>query len=362
MGTTKIASNGNVSLRKRVNSTGSISLFLDIHQNGKRLKEYLGADYKLTGNRDKDKEVIRLAKVVMDKRATVLRENIYGIDTLKKSKVDFCEFVQTYLDDKPKAWQNTYKHLLAFCKNKPLPISSITIAWIEKWKDYLCKQLKPTSARTYNAVTITALNMAVRQGLISNNPYNTLKNKGISAPQPKREYLTMEEVYTLSKTPYVHDNIKRAFLFACFCGLRLCDVKRLTWENIKPEGISVKQEKTGEVVYLQLSETARRFLPIVEEQSGSVFNLSHNDEHTRKHLKRWVISAGIAKNISFHNSRHSFATNLLEEGEEIYSVMELLGHKSIKHTLIYSHMSTSKKQKVVSALDSKFNNLEGVAV
>ena len=55
-------------------------------------------------------------------------------------------------------------------------------------------------------------------------------------------------------------------------------------------------------------------------------------------LRRAVLDVGISRRISCHTFRHSFATHLLEEGYDIRTIQELLGHRDVKTTMIYTHV------------------------
>ena len=57
------------------------------------------------------------------------------------------------------------------------------------------------------------------------------------------------------------------------------------------------------------------------------------------------------KNVSVHSLRHSFATQLLEQGTDIHIVQRLLGHKSLRTTMVYLHLKKDSFSKVVSPLD-----------
>lgn len=61
--------------------------------------------------------------------------------------------------------------------------------------------------------------------------------------------------------------------------------------------------------------------------------------------------AGVAKPVSVHTLRHSFATHLLESGYDIHTVQELLGHLDVSTTMIYTHVQKPGRARVVSPLD-----------
>jgi len=76
-----------------------------------------------------------------------------------------------------------------------------------------------------------------------------------------------------------------------------------------------------------------------------------------KIVKKYARLSGIEKNITVHTFRHSFATELLKGGADLRSVQELLGHKSILATQIYTHITDEAKFKAVFNIDfEKFGN------
>lgn len=73
----------------------------------------------------------------------------------------------------------------------------------------------------------------------------------------------------------------------------------------------------------------------------------------QKSFRCAVQEAGIAKPASIHTLRHSFATHLLEDGYDIRTIQELLGHKDVQTTIIYTHVATRNRLGVRSPLDSR---------
>ena len=67
-------------------------------------------------------------------------------------------------------------------------------------------------------------------------------------------------------------------------------------------------------------------------------------------LSKWVMKAGISKDITFHSGRHTFATLALTNGADLYVVKELLGHEDIKTTQIYAKIIDEKKKKAMELL------------
>lgn len=221
------------------------------------------------------------------------------------------------------------------------------------------KDLAKGTARLYYNTFVTALNEAVREGIIPENPTKLLKKeekKLIGQGESRRCYLSIEEIRLLMATPCKDETVKQAFLFACFCGLRISDVRTLRWADIGKgtEGyyISKLMVKTRYVVTVPLSENALSWMPARGQAraDNKVFELP-SFFSVNYRLKQWAREAGIDKPVTFHVSRHTFATTLLTMGVDLYTTSKLLGHQNIITTQVYAEIVNRKKVEAVNLLD-----------
>lgn len=158
--------------------------------------------------------------------------------------------------------------------------------------------------------------------------------------------------------------IKNAYLFTCNCGLRLGDVRKLKWGDITQDNdrwiLSVIMNKSEKPIHIPLGVQARRWIPGCEDSgkhdAGSlVFEHLPGDSHINDILKIWAADAGIAKSVTYHTSRHTFATMLLTLGADLYTVSKLLGHSQIKNTQIYAEIINRRKDEAVNLIDKVFD-------
>ena len=90
----------------------------------------------------------------------------------------------------------------------------------------------------------------------------------------------------------------------------------------------------------------------IDPRSGKVRRHHLNEQNVQRAVKTALRKAGVRKNGSCHAFRHSFATHLLEDGYDIRTVQELLGHKDVRTTMIYTHVLNRGGRGVRSPLDA----------
>lgn len=253
-----------------------------------------------------------------------------------------------------------------FCEGFVLYLANGTTIGTSKPKkigEHKEKPIAPSTARLYFNTFVTALNEAVRDGVIDKNPTSQLKKeekKPLKRGGNDRGYLEIEEVKKLMETPSNDEQTKMAFLFACFCGLRLSDIKDLKWQDIKYNAdggavVSKIQVKTRQSIVVPLSANALEWLPDrgKAKDKDAVFDL-HSHFSINRSVKKWAKDAQIEKNVTFHLSRHTFATTLLTLGADIYTTSKLLGHQNLRTTQIYAEVVSKKKVEAVNLMDNVF--------
>lgn len=354
-----------VSLRKKPLTNGGYSLFLDYTIDGRRIKEYLKmylVPEQSKIDRLQNAETLKTANALKAKRTIELQNGENGFRQRVASDILLSDFLDERRAYYRKRGSNSFEIILGKVKDKCIEYKGSKTKLSRVSKDYLLgfieylrrEGLESSTVYTYFAGFNAVLNTAVRQRLIADNPARYLeRDQRPQRKDPERPYLTLDEVKALDATPCKYDAIKRAFLFACFCGLRLSDIETLTWEQITKTSdgkmqIAKQQKKTKSFVYIPVSANAARY--IGKPGKGLVFPDLPYRVKLGKYLKKWTADAGIKKNISFHTSRHTNATLMLEFGVDLYTVSAILGHANITTTQIYAKVIDKKKREAVDAI------------
>lgn len=359
-----------VKIRFQKLKNGNLSIYLDTYLDGVRRYEFLKL-YLIPETSPEAKRMnaatLKVVNTIKAQRVIDIANGKAGITHSDKgNKVPLSEFIAAYKAKKERNNIDTNAlgvlvHHLEKMGVINTPIGRVDKNFVLKFADYLKSlRLAQSSKAKYFTTLSDCLNEAVRHDFIAVNPISKLdKGEKIKTESGKREYLTSDEIRQMINTEIDKEKIKQMFLFSCFTGLRLGDIRRITWNCIESNGkqssLRLKMQKTKNEITIPLSHNATRWLPKAKNAKGSepIFGYISNAAISRT-MKSWVAKAGINKYITFHCARHTFATLLITYKVDLYTVSKLLGHSDIKITQIYAKLIDQKKIEAINIIDKNF--------
>ncbi len=341
-----------VKIRERRNG----KLFLDIIHNGVRRRESLGLT--LGPDAQTNKETLHVASVIRQRRELAIISNEHGLLDPNEGKRPLVAYAEELAaKDAPK---NPLPKSLRYLKEYAGAISlgAVNERWLDGYRAFLLERDaigKATASKYFSALGMV-LRRAVRDLILPRNPMEAVR--GISTPEAVKVYLTGEELERLARTPLGGDlgaEVKRAFLFAAFTGLRVSDLKALTWGGIDRGAMQIvkRQEKTGRVVNIPLHGAAYALIhdKALHDRQELVFpRLTQGKTNTNGYIKTWAAAAGVDKSVGWHTARHTFAVLTLEGGADFYTVSKLMGHTKPQTTATYAKATDGMKRKAVDGL------------
>ena len=368
-----------VRLRTKPIKNGNLSLYLDIYYKGVRKYEFLRiylVPEQSKEDRKRNKHALQVANQIRISRLSEFQDSLFNNNRKTDAMyADFLRYIDTFVLSHRSAYRllcNALKRHLVSYKGPRIRFSDINKEFLVGFNNYLNEApmygnvskgtrrlLSQGTKWNYFNVLTRLLNKATREGYLFANPMHILSpDEHPRRAEPRKTFLVIDEVRRLSATPLSsHPQVKQAFLFACLCGLRFSDVKRLRWENMQTDSCGhiiaeLVQQKTDSRLYLPISDEAMKQLPVTTNSEGLVFPHLPDASYTQKLLNKWAAAACLSKHITFHVARHTFATLSLTYGAELYTISKLLGHSSIRTTQIYADVISEKKRQAVNAIPS----------
>ena len=288
-------------------------------------------------------------KPVIKKKAAITIPSEY-IETLK---------LKNYSDPTIKSYRLHFKRFLNYYNGTKL--EDINYEQIRKYLLYLVEEKKYSTSAQNQAINSIKFY------------YEKVLGKPVEkyyVPRPRKEkklpeVLSEEEVTKILKQI---KNLKhKCIIYLIYsAGLRLTEVVHLKISDIQSDRkqIFIRSAKGNKDRYALLSdiilEMLREYYQIYKPRIW-LFEGKPGEQYSGRSIqiifKRAVKNSGIIKHATIHTLRHSFATHLLEHGTDLRYIQELLGHKSSKTTEIYTHITHTAKNKIVSPLDNLNLNL-----
>jgi len=366
-------------LRYKALKSGKYSIYMDIYssdKNGNRSRQYeflklqVSKDYsKIKNILSDDKDNIALAEAIRDKRELEITGQMNGLKVGQKTNHhQLIEFIDLHFKKNPLGNEpDLISQIKKFTPDEKILISDITPVWLDQFKENLLKKVSINTSRSLLKLFRARLNSAIRQDIISVNPFDKIKLP--TEQETKKTTLDIEDIEKLINTPFPeYPYIRLAFLFSCFTGLRISDLFSIKWNNIvvttNKQGkdcfeMHIKPYKTrnstGLLLKAPLTEAAQVILEHLKQlpkydPEGNIFGKCIDQSSANTYLRRWQKKATLSKSLHFHAGRHTFATICLTYGIDVYTVQKLMGHSSIKQTEAYAKILDEKKRLEIQKL------------
>ena len=368
-----------IRIRLKPLADGSQSIYLDKYVKGNRSYEFLRL-YLVPEvdeeSRRQNENTLKAANIIKARRIIEQVNDQAGMANEEKEQLLLLkDYIVQYRTDCQKIHRgNSYvanfnsmcKHLLGYLGERAsrIRMQDISVGTCRGFVEYLRQVttnkgccLSPVSIHHYFCAFRSMLTTAAADEVIPTNPIEKMRRNEIPGrPAGSCEFLDANEVAMMAVAPCRNDMVKRAFLFSCFTGLRISDIRALQWENLNRSGdtwrLSMVMKKTQESIVCKLNDEAVACLP-AKIGSGRVFNLPTTSSVERT-IAKWALMAGIQKHVTFHTARHSYATMALTAGADLYTISKLLGHRNVSTTAIYAAVVDAKRDAATDSVGRLF--------
>ena len=268
-------------------------------------------------------------------------------------RIDFYAFATEAIKERSKEMmkqttKNHYTNIEKLKKFKPtLMFSEITPDFIDRYR----RNLKVKEHNDINTIHTSLkilkahLNIAIKKGVIRKNPFDEIR---LVTAAPDRVYLTRDELtvmwdaYRAKSMTDEKLKVLRHFLFMCYTGIRISDLKAMQRDEVNAGRLIFRAEKTKNIkkkyIKIPLNSFALQLINDEGSQTDKLFN-TISEQNLNKYIKEIAGKLGIEKQLSNHSGRHTFATLYLESTNDLAGLQSLLGHSRITDTMIYVHVT-----------------------
>jgi len=333
--------------------------YITYYQDGKRYRRSIGRDKK--------------------KAEAVLKEVEYKLSKgiqVSERKIKLDDYVNEFLDyikarNQPKTHFNysiALDHFRKYLKQKEgvKYLSDVNMGMIDRYISYRLnspspkRKNRPIDKSTVNT-EIKAIkrffNRAVELNYLITSPAKNVKLLRSVKKTPR--FFSETEIEMILRT-CKDEWVRNVYLTLLYTGMRIGELANLEWEDVDfekrvirirvkdhwaPKGREEREIPMHDVVFYILLNTERKSRWVFTKADGGKINIHSLEDRFRNHLKRLGI-----RNATLHTWRHTFASYIVMRTGNIRAVQKLLGHKSIKTTEIYSHLSEKHLYHIVHQL------------
>ena len=264
-----------------------------------------------------------------------------------------------------------YKHLEEFIKQRykvsDIALKELAPAFITDFELFLRTEKNHcnNTVWSYMMPFRSIIFMAINNGWLQRDPFYAYS---ITKEETKRGFLSKEEINLLIKGTFKKPSytlIRDLFIFCTFTGLSWTDMANLTKENLQTSfdghlWIKTNRPKTGTESNIRLLDVAKH---IIEKYDG----MTDDNKllpvpcyvNCKNSIKVIAKKCGIEKNVTWHMSRHTYATTVcLSNDVPIETLSKMLGHRSIRTTQIYAKITAEKVSRDMEKLSKQIAQME----
>ncbi len=318
-------------------------MYLDICVNGRRICEALKCrlvDERTKADKEANAQSLIIAQTIAQEYNTRIQKE--GAGFLIECNLKLCDVVRSYEESHKKNGETSERSRTIHDLDQHLQkcfgtiYATITLGKIDKvfcmqFINYLkttncltkkntnkhieTKKLGIASQYSYMCALVSVLHYAVKKEYIQTNPFDKIaaSERIQKNNEHQREYLSVEELRKLMAQEQLTPT-QRAFMFSCFCGLRISDIVGLNVKHIEFDGIHVygrkSMQKTKKGIRLCLSDEALRYLPDVRTKKADeqVFDGLLHTNAINTHIDTCMKRSGMSNHTTFHCAGHTFST------------------------------------------------------
>lgn len=299
-------------------------------------------------------------RITLDEIRGLLNGEVVEVEAPKPDNATIEEIFDLYVDflktiDKRSNTIRNYgtnkRVICGFAKERYgrlVTIKNINLGFVRELRKYLKNDRKNGNGTIEKRLEglRAAIRYAIHEGYAIDDPFNRYNNL-IPSGSHKTVFLDADEYKRFRAMKLPANAIRsmrlshKMFVFSCETGLRYSDMQDLKWEHLienngRYEALEKIQVKTGNHVHVPLSNQALAIIMLNGHNRAGEYVFDRIENQTINDcLKVLAADAGIAKNLTYHVSRHTFATNLANNGANEFEIAQLLGDKKLDMARIY---------------------------
>ncbi len=309
---------------------------------------------------------LNLAKKIRDDIQGKIARGTFNMEEYEKKTIRLTQFFKDYFEfaksfKKASTIYNERQYadqFIAYAGDVDLrTLSSPRL--LDQWRVTFSSRISPATFNIHRRFLHAAFNVAIKWEYLETNPMASVQK---AKPVEKRLFMTEQELRQVFKLieddlhklrVHRHLSFLRRFrlllVFLLSTGLRRKEAIKLKFSDVDMNRnlIHIKEEKTNRTRTLPMNKTAR----MVIESVGDEMFASINPDHASRKFGDYIERAKL-EGFKLHSLRHTFATNLIAAGSDIYAVSRLLGHSDIRTSMIYAKANIDVLKRAVDQLES----------